>query len=356
MSETQKPLKKTSVKKTTTKPQKKKPTTAKTASKKTGSNKTISKKAIVKQDKSLIINQVNNEEAVISSQQIPEESLMENDVKKEEPVITTKQGFFSLYFSTWKKMFSTKGRANRTEIFLFPIVNLFIFFSFFLSSLAVNFFFEEELISLVLIAIPYILAIISLPASITLLIRRFHDFSKRALFAVLPYLLFLTLAPLIIFLLNQITPNEKLISLSIAVIVILWLWALIWTLMYMFRPGTKGANKYGEQPQTKRSIIWISLIIFLFNIVLHYGIFVFSFLLTYTSPNFNYINQNVHESVPFSVNTDSANSLSDEEFEAEILKMEKFINSLPDENNVVNIEELDTQNPISTKNLLAPKE
>ncbi len=361
MSETQKPLRKTSAKKTTTKPQKK-TAIKKTVSKKMTSTKPTSKKAIKTQDNTLTITQSEKEENILLNQPMQEDSITENNIK-EETVVSEKMGFFKLYFSTWKKMFSTKGRASRTEIFLFPIVNLFIFFSFFLSSLAVSFFFEEELISLALITIPYILAIISLPASITLLIRRFHDFSKRALFAVLPYLLFLTLAPLIIFLLNQITPNEILISLSIAVIVILWLWALIWTLMYMFRPGTKGANKYGERPQTKTRIIWINLIIVLINVVLYYGILVFSFLLAYIEmpSDLQTINQNVYESMPYSNSISNVDSgatppLSDEEFEAEILKMEKFINSLPDENNLTDIEKTETKSPTTTKNLLDPKE
>ena len=349
MSETSKPLKKTSVKKITTKPQKKKTATKKTVSKKTASNKTVAKKAIETQDNSLIINQPEKEEIIALNQPIQEEAITEINVK-EETVTTTKKGFFKLYFSTWKKMFSIKGRANRTEIFLFPIVNLFIFFSFWLSSLAVDFFFEERLTSFILITIPYILAIASLPASITLLIRRFHDFEKRASFAVMPYLLFLILSPLILFVLHQIKATPTLISLGLAVTIVLWLWALIWTLMYMFRPGTKGANTYGEQPQTKTSIIWINLLIVLLNVVLYYGVLVFAFLLTYIEmpSDFN--------SISYSSGSDTTNSLSDEEFEAEILKMEKFINSLPDETNLINIEEMEPNTPVTTENLLAPKE
>ena len=118
MSETSKPIKKTSAKKTATK---------KTVSKKTTSRKTVSKKAVKTQDSALTITQPEKEENIILNQPIQEETTTEPKVK-EDTIVSEKMGFFKLYFSTWKKMFSIKDRANSTEIFLFPIVNLFIFF------------------------------------------------------------------------------------------------------------------------------------------------------------------------------------------------------------------------------------
>ncbi|MBO7244271.1 MAG: DUF805 domain-containing protein, partial [Alphaproteobacteria bacterium] len=274
MSETKKQskIKKETTKKTSTTVKKKKTSTKTTARKKSSQPKTSVKKEKVTVIEPVALEETNNTPVAVS-EEISSTTTVETAIQQAE-----KKGFFSLYFSTWKKYFSIKGRANRREVFLFPIFNLFIFLAFWLLSLAINFFFDESLISLILFVIPSVFALLTIPASITLLIRRFHDFGKSATFALTPYLLMMSIVPLMLFISVNTSQQPIISSITLGISVSLWILSFIWTLMYLFRPGTKGENAYGDKPQTKTRIIWLNLFVFILNIILYLGIAVFSFL------------------------------------------------------------------------------
>ncbi|MBR6730294.1 MAG: DUF805 domain-containing protein [Alphaproteobacteria bacterium] len=371
MSEQKKQTKKEELKKTktTTKKEitkgkavskKKKPVTAKTASKKRTAPKTLAKKVTNNQEKLVTVTPIETEKTIETAQPVQEEISTQPAIK-EEPVSIEKKGFFSLYFSTWKKIFSTKGRANRTEVFLFPIVNSFVILALNIIAMVIDFFFspnffaEQTLTGRILIILSSVFAIMTLPATITLLIRRFHDFSKSGLFAFMPYLCFIVIGPIALFIMST-TENPIIFSSGFAIVCVLWMTAFIWTLMYLFRPGTKGENKYGEKPQTKTRIIWLSILVFVLNVILYTGLGLFFTLIKYPQMLSNPASQSLNIYNPTAIE-EPVQTLSDEEFEAEILKMEKFINSLPDENAPVsNTETIEKKSPMGTKNLLKLKD
>ena len=106
---------KTPTKKETTKgkavSKKKKPVTAKTASKKRTAPKTLAKKVTDNPEKLVTVAPIETEKPIETAQPVQEE-ISTHPAIKEEPVSIEKKGFFSLYFSTWRKIFSTKGKRN----------------------------------------------------------------------------------------------------------------------------------------------------------------------------------------------------------------------------------------------------
>ena len=279
MSETQKKTKSTT--KTTTKA--KKTTTKKSVSEKKvtpkKTTKTVAKKTTTKKEKTvtvkkeLPISEIQTPETTIEATETPVEAsvqenstpIVEQESEKAEEQKTTPKGFFSLYISTWKKYFSIKGRANRSEVFAFFMFNMFISLLLSLGMITAEFFFINETVASVLNTAGLVFAIISIPPSICLYIRRFHDFNKSALFAFFPYLLVLG-SLLGIAIVNMMIPvyTTPIVFISMAVLII----TITWALMYFFRWGNKGANSYGEQPLTKKRVTFINILLFILNIIL----------------------------------------------------------------------------------------
>lgn len=152
-------------------------------------------------------------------------------------------GILKLYVSTIKKIITFKGRANRSEVWLFMTVNWFI--SIVLKSLSFtspaldfnNNIFLSLLFSILLSFIGF-----------SLWVRRFHDFNKSGLYSLLPLIIMLISLPLMIIFIGAI----PFIIASIA--------SFIWFLFYLFKKGTSGENKYGPAPKTNKSVVvfnWI---------------------------------------------------------------------------------------------------
>lgn len=170
------------------------------------------------------------------------------------------RGAIKLYFSTWKKMFRIKGRANRSEAWLFSLINSFIssligfcYIAFFTEHF-MNTLFDESSILSEIASFVFVIAVFI--ASITLWIRRFHDFNKSGLFSLVPHIIFLISIPLVFVFIGFI---------GFAIGGLLF---FIWSLMYCFRSGSKGGNLYGPMPRTKRSVIYINWTLLIASIAL----------------------------------------------------------------------------------------
>lgn len=170
------------------------------------------------------------------------------------------RGAIKLYFSTWKKMFRIKGRANRSEAWLFSLINSFIssligfcYIAFFTEHFMSTLFDESSILSEIA---SFVFVIAVFIASITLWIRRFHDFNKSGLFSLVPHIIFLISIPLVFVFIGFI---------GFAIGGILF---FIWSLMYCFRSGSKGGNLYGPMPRTKRSVIYINWTLLIASIAL----------------------------------------------------------------------------------------
>ena len=195
--------------------------------------------------------------------------LAQADGTEEEVSTEPERGLFALYFSTLKKAFRIKGRANRTEYFLFTAVNGIIAS---IISLYLFHLLKTDPLTFITIqtSIPYSMAKIILGlffacASCTLFIRRFHDFNRSGWFAVAPWLGILASIPLMFIFVGIIT-------MPIAALI-----AFIWSLMAMFKSGTPYTNVYGAKPKTKRYIIGMNWILYLTNIALAIYLIIKSF-------------------------------------------------------------------------------
>lgn len=201
--------------------------------------------------------------------------LAQADGTEEEVSTEPERGLFALYFSTLKKAFRIKGRANRTEYFLFTAVNGIITS---IISLYLFHLLKTDPLTFITIesSIPYSMAKIILGfffacASCTLFIRRFHDFNRSGWFAVAPWLGILASIPLMFIAVGFIT------------IIIASIIALIWLLMGMFKSGTPYTNVYGAKPRTKRYIIGANWVLYLTNISL--AVYLISQAISFLSPD-----------------------------------------------------------------------
>ena len=201
--------------------------------------------------------------------------LAQADGTEEEVSTEPERGLFALYFSTLKKAFRIKGRANRTEYFLFTAVNgiialiisLYLFHLLKTDPLTFITIQTSTLYNIVNIIVGLFLFI----ANFTLLVRRFHDFNRSGWFAVAPWLGILASIPLMLIFIGIIT-------MAIAGVI-----AFIWSLMAMFKSGTPYTNVYGAKPRTKRYIIGMNWVLYLTNIAL--SVYLLSQAASFLSPD-----------------------------------------------------------------------
>ena len=151
------------------------------------------------------------------------------------------RNIFQIYFEGWKKIFSIKGRANRSEFFSFWSLNLPLLF-------LLNPVFEISWLNYICIC----LSLIILFALFTLTIRRFHDLGYPTLLSILTFLL-------VFGLLNPLAILEPLYT--AAYIISVFAYFLIGLC-----PGQQQENKFGKEPK-KPSKIAITLT-FMFSLIL----------------------------------------------------------------------------------------
>lgn len=238
--------KKTTSKKDVTKKNSKK-TTTKTTEK-------VASKKIIKETKSV---RKKTTETTPSPETVSE--VLTPVVENIETVSTQEEtGAFKLYCSTWKKMFSFKGRANRSEAFLFSFGTKFLFtITLFLFLLCGGI--GSDLNSEAIFSSALIFYLLYLIATISLFVRRFHDFGKCGVFyAGITFLL----ACILLSSFNALLLESALITFSFYGSATL---LFICFLCYFLKKGNSGENKYGPQPKTKRNIFFINCILFILS-------------------------------------------------------------------------------------------
>ncbi len=153
-----------------------------------------------------------------------------------EPTKKTRN-IFQLYFDSWLNMFSFKGRASRSEFLVFWNISILLF-----PLLIPYSVFSANLSYAIIIAFSLLIA-----ALFTLSVRRFHDMGRSgfwgALLFVLVFGILSTLASL-----PQFT--------------VIYIFSIFAYFVLSLISGTKGPNKYGDEP-VKPSLIAIILNTFL---------------------------------------------------------------------------------------------
>ena len=198
---------------------------------------TASKNKITKNSK--LTNQKRSKESIVEQPVIIEADL------KESKIISAKEtrNIFQIYFEGWKKIFSIKGRSNRSEFFSFWSLSLPILF-------LLNPTFEISWLNYIGI----FLSLIILFALFTLTIRRFHDLGYPTLLSILIFLfVFGLLNPLA--LINPIYTVSYIISVFAYFIIAL-------------PPGQQQENKFGTKPK-KPSKIAIAITFILSSILIN---------------------------------------------------------------------------------------
>ena len=191
----------------------------------------------------------------ISKEPISEQLVIkETDFKESENISTKKtRNIFQIYFEGWKKIFSIKGRANRSEFFSFWSLSLPILF-------LLNPIFETSWLNYVGI----FLSLIVLFALFTLTIRRFHDLGYPTPLSILIFLfVFGLLNPLA--LINPIF--------TVSYIIFVFAYFIIGVL-----PGQQQENKFGKKPEPASKIaiaITLLLSLFLINSFFNLGVILY---------------------------------------------------------------------------------
>lgn len=129
------------------------------------------------------------------------------------------------YFSITKKYFQLKGRANREEYFIIYLLTILCF-----KSTIFLFEYNNYQINLFII-LSTLFCIFLLSPSITVTIRRLHDCNLKGSW----FFCFLLFSLLIFNLLNDY-------------LFIVRIFNVLWVIFLIFKKGTSGANKYGEEP------------------------------------------------------------------------------------------------------------
>ncbi len=184
---------------------------------------TASKNKITKNSK--LTNQKRSKESIVEQPIIKESELKETENRATKKT----RNIFQIYFEGWKKIFSIKERANRSEFFSFWSLSLPILF-------LLNPIFETAWLNYVGI----FLSLIILFALFTLTIRRFHDLGYPTLLSILIFLfVFGLLNPLA--LINPIYTVSYIISVFAYFIIGLL-------------PGQQQENKFGKKPKPASKI------------------------------------------------------------------------------------------------------
>lgn len=183
------------------------------------------------------------EEAILSENSqtspIKKEPFIPNDPLP--PLKKETLNIFQIYFKGWQKLFSIKGRSNRSEFFSFWSLSLPILF-------LINPVFDIAWLNFICIGF----SLIILFALLTLTIRRFHDLDCPAFLSALMFLF-------VFGLLNALATKSVLYTvLYISFVFIYFILALF--------PGKNQDNKYGKSPKKPSKIA--VFITFLLSIIL----------------------------------------------------------------------------------------
>lgn len=231
---------KTSAKKEV-KPVKKK--TIKTTTKKTTtrSEKTVVKKTAPKKKASVKTVTVTLDQPVVMERVDPVMSVptIQELVQKEKPKT---RNILELYFDNWIHMFSFSGRASRAEFITFWSIAILLFPVFVPYAI-----FTASLSYAVIIASALLIA-----ALFTLSIRRAHDMGRSGFWGAL---IFITVFGILSTLANlpQFT--------------IIYIFSIFGYFLLSFISGTKGANKYGDEPVKPSKIAIAFNTLFSFSLV-----------------------------------------------------------------------------------------
>ena len=130
--------------------------------------------------------------------------------------------------SFWSKAFSINGRLNRSKYFTYGLAVIGLMF---LSAIPFGIMLKTPMEGFG-IAIYVIILIATIISSITIKIRRFHDLNFTG-WLMIPYVILLTLG-------NMAHTEEEILIFSVPAIIV--------ELFLLFKKGTTGTNKYGEDP------------------------------------------------------------------------------------------------------------
>lgn len=175
-------------------------------------------------------------------------------------------GLIETYMHTWRNLYNIKGRATRSEFFLFVIINAIIVQ---LLPVISEFVFHTTISKNIEVFTSFIVSLLTL----SLYIRRFHDTNRSG---IVPTILTLCSTPIIYFLPLIEYPSLSLGALPFIIIALLIYCVLaIYAFFIILFRGTEGWNKYGRRhpskPRVKYSIITF-FILTLFTPVLIGGI------------------------------------------------------------------------------------
>lgn len=153
-----------------------------------------------------------------------------------EPTKKTRN-IFQLYFDSWLNMFSFKGRASRSEFLVFWNVSILLF-----PLLIPYSVFSANLSYAIIIAFSLLIA-----ALFTLSVRRFHDMGRSGLWGAFLFIL-------VFGILSSLA--------NLPQFTIIYIFSIFAYFVLSLISGTKGPNKYGDEP-VKPSLIAIALNTFL---------------------------------------------------------------------------------------------
>lgn len=149
-----------------------------------------------------------------------------------EPAKKTRN-IFQLYFDSWLNMFSFEGRASRTEFLVFWNVSILLF-----PLLVPYSVFSTNLSYAIIVAFSLLIA-----ALFTLSVRRFHDIGRSGVWGALLFIL-------VFGILSTLA--------SLPQFAIIYIFSIFGYFILSLISGTKGPNKYGDEP-VKPSKVSIAL-------------------------------------------------------------------------------------------------
>ncbi len=134
--------------------------------------------------------------------------------------------FYLFWEAITKKYFQLKGRANRKEYISFMLSTIIVT----LIMNSILFVVKNSSISFALVVIKIVIELFLFIPSITITVRRIHDFNWSGFWNI------------VIFLIAFMIYSDNLKNLGIIL-------GLIFASMLLFFKGTQGTNKYGEEPK-----------------------------------------------------------------------------------------------------------